>query len=1814
MACALKTGRNKRLLDKYTNIVGNESAAYSILYYNNWNDLSKTPNGQDSVLYRKLLSRFDGDEVKASKYKSYCYSPAFFDMFGNWTTGDRSKLVEPGLVDENGEPSTFILFNDEDEELFDFEKGNWDERGILEDQQKSDDKYNQDRSKYIEDAEKLSTLKGEEFGDKERNEAELRYITSKYQQVTDGLNAVFKDGLSFNPVEIDGKLYYQGMYGNQVIRISIDPNNNGKSFSAVSINEKINDVDSTITLLQMGLGFENTEAMSKEILSRIVHQFEQSPFMHEAIDFYMHTKGITQAQAISKLVDDTYNKMDSKNEKPIKFLQFIKHALQNIFKSKKKKSLIRLSNILSNALRVGDNLKLIDVSNFTIKSLNQAEQKRFKSKYNGQAGVYDDEKEFQKRIEQYKTQLLNMLNTQLSRYKNAATPNAMVEAELSTLITKLNAIDNIKAIKTFVEENTNSMIGIINALNKSRQSNYANINVESLNSLRVNFIQMYSNFVDEIQHSIRKDFQFNNKYIANQFNKNDMRNIREFTEKLDSLKLCYYDAVEKVNDRIIDNFVENSPNIANKEAARSALKQAARVTGKDILWTEEMLYTGDKSSNAIIRMIDDLNATTETQIQRDIVPACKKILKALKELGKSYNISNVQRQLMEVDDEGNTTGNYLSKINRGQYEKEYRNFIKNYIDKLSYKDQLETDDFGNYVFPEGMSNEESDFLDAVEDFEDKHANKRYTKEYYKNRRKILTLNARKQLSDIQKRIYILTAPYIQDGEFIRFDLMNHKEKKMYDQLLDESKQLENEYDSFGEHKSIQQVSDAKSITAWKVFLKNKVQYKANTEKFNAIRQSLKNNLEALKAFDDNYTKRSVNPEYWDLVSSILGSKQKKSNEISMLIKQRSLLIQQVREDSVDGSILDISKCLAHPNILLRIRDIDQQISDMRKSDKKTAEDIYSFSNFFEKEDATTPNGDWAFEQLKNDFEQRQQETVQQGIEYNSIKDFTQIAYYVSKHGKPVRTSVFYKFVPMEGMTLREFVENGYTVPQQLLDKYGMDKEIPAYEDSTPNEKFQSLDKDSEYANKDFDDTDKHFIQPKKSMYENKQFSKLDKNSKDYDEKLRNLYDTCIELNDLAYSNYGLTRFNEHQLPQIFGKMSQIVTTNLFGGSFFKRIAQNIKYVIITEFNANSNDDDLQFMLREHAFENYQSSIPRRFIQKMSLDDSKYISSDIVNSSIRMAISSMQYKYKKQIEGLVNSFLAQQEDNSNGGRNERAVSKLRDIIQQGIYGKFSRFGKKELAGNLYNKKTLNFVKRASKVRKFTSNYQLAFKGPSMGTGFLDSMITNMVNAITAKYINKRDGLFASKEMYNLLNGNGLLLLKDFHNPQPTSKVGMLMQMNNLVISLVERYEGLNKSRARRIINDFFGGYTGYTLGDYTNTSWFMISTYHNFKFVDEEIAAQSNGLLKPGFYSEDAIRNIFDKNGDGYSKGQKLYNKCKVSLWDVYKVNKNKELEVQEEYKKYVTTGLMDLVSTRCQQRASISNGMLSDTSSNMVTANPITKFLTQMRSYITLDLGDRLNCGNDFALKPNSFDNLDEYGLYNWQTGTVENGVISTLGITFMKLASKVMLQFLPGVSSKVSKFTNSEFNLQEKQAMKQCLAETAAIGIQYLITLMFRKAHLRNPDDWFLSMASFLSIRVFSSRLEKWDPSELLSIITTISTSISVANQLKYPFQTMGDILGMTGHNVTDYVENGNYGGMQRWQRGMLVMFPMLNNTYRSTNINSLNTTQNYYYNNLASSKLFGSTTVSNNNNEPSDLNAIFSGIGMPTTNDEGYSDLEDN
>ena len=73
------------LLEEYTNILGNENAAYYVLSENNGYGLDKAPNGADSKLFSDLLNHYNGDRNKAILAKSRVYSDSFRNWFGDWT-------------------------------------------------------------------------------------------------------------------------------------------------------------------------------------------------------------------------------------------------------------------------------------------------------------------------------------------------------------------------------------------------------------------------------------------------------------------------------------------------------------------------------------------------------------------------------------------------------------------------------------------------------------------------------------------------------------------------------------------------------------------------------------------------------------------------------------------------------------------------------------------------------------------------------------------------------------------------------------------------------------------------------------------------------------------------------------------------------------------------------------------------------------------------------------------------------------------------------------------------------------------------------------------------------------------------------------------------------------------------------------------------------------------------------------------------------------------------------------------------------------------------------------------------------------------------------------------------------------------------------------------------------------------------------------------------------------------------------------------------------------------------------------------------
>ena len=89
-------------LDKYTNILGSEDAAYYVLSENNGYELDKAPNGQPSKLFSDLLSHYNGDEVQAIRAKAKLFTESFRNWFGDWLSDDKTNVSK--VVDENGEP------------------------------------------------------------------------------------------------------------------------------------------------------------------------------------------------------------------------------------------------------------------------------------------------------------------------------------------------------------------------------------------------------------------------------------------------------------------------------------------------------------------------------------------------------------------------------------------------------------------------------------------------------------------------------------------------------------------------------------------------------------------------------------------------------------------------------------------------------------------------------------------------------------------------------------------------------------------------------------------------------------------------------------------------------------------------------------------------------------------------------------------------------------------------------------------------------------------------------------------------------------------------------------------------------------------------------------------------------------------------------------------------------------------------------------------------------------------------------------------------------------------------------------------------------------------------------------------------------------------------------------------------------------------------------------------------------------------------------------------------------------------------------
>ena len=190
------------------------------------------------------------------------------------------------------------------------------------------------------------------------------------------------------------------------------------------------------------------------------------------------------------------------------------------------------------------------------------------------------------------------------------------------------------------------------------------------------------------------------------------------------------------------------------------------------------------------------------------------------------------------------------------------------------------------------------YYDELDEWLSKHAERRYTVDYYKNRRRYLSQDTQRAMNRIQRQIQLLRSmpeAIDEDGWFDKSKL-SAQDRRLYDSLITQKRELGSHYyfsTNNGALSLKEKTGDAlrmaDEISDWNHFLTKHVKYDKNIELYNKKRSQVPANK--LAEFDRENTVASFTPQFYDLLEQ-LGSLQ--SPELIKLKKRQSEIINKLK--------------------------------------------------------------------------------------------------------------------------------------------------------------------------------------------------------------------------------------------------------------------------------------------------------------------------------------------------------------------------------------------------------------------------------------------------------------------------------------------------------------------------------------------------------------------------------------------------------------------------------------------------------------------------------------------------------------------------------------------------------------------------------------------------------------------------------------------------------------------------------------------------------------------------------------------------------
>ena len=1167
----------------------------------------------------------------------------------------------------------------------------------------------------------------------------------------------------------------------------------------------------------------------------------------------------------------------------------------------------------------------------------------------------------------------------------------------------------------------------------------------------------------------------------------------------------------------------------------------------------------DKNSDVMVRSAAHLikNATDIAVSQ-----ATSRIVK-LSSIAQNLKRGHKITDIYEKDDENLPTGNLVRKYNYGKFRKDRAKFLKELNAKYSTEEEPLAPD--NIKQPKNKKYRVQ-WAKEYNEWMDKHANRRYTKEYYDMFAE-LSWEAYNARNEIQSTIRAVKSKYwnenkqyfdyetVPDGvDADKWIKQRDEDVDRLNQLYAQRRELASIYDAHGSKKEGVDLEIAEELQELNKKLYSKGNASKNSELWKKLRDAeikacggyenykkgrmiydpYNNTVLPNTSFDfkrfDAWEKRNTREQYKldengdMLLFKVIGEKQDEYLKKAGVRRVENAPYQKINEQinkllqpyrNVNTGEVDIK--ILPVQVKNRVIELQKQLYDNRRyhfefTNNKGETVILSDSDKFASTIRKTLSdifNEYAEQVTTDEYNTGLRKAQTAAVERHMDEDLGYLqSEYLAQNDLPIEVLTYWQetgYVSQyeDSMTGETiYTPHPYRFYTKIMPK---EKYRDQFMETVPGDNFIYSKDENQFINKNFDESEEESVIPKKKGTWNGEEFSYD-NSEAYN-KIQNNKDLKA-LYDETLDILTEAKDIHNNIPFLSRYHLPAITGDMMdafkGSTKWQKIYTMYKRFL--PWTINETDTDYQRTVATRPDGSELSFIPQPFTDV--LDNPQMQSTDLLGIMYLYYLKSIEYREKNKIKDTVESMLDATEDRKFGNEEEPKSGK-----QSNTYQTLKNHINMMLYEQTNRGKSPQWLKFINSYRSFASTVNLGGSPKVSLVGLLTTMQAHIINGIVGKRYTFTETFKAGIAVLQSL------IQSPFRGGLMGYNSRSFQQNLNEEFNLSSQAENKFKhSNRNKILNALTYGfwYGPMTAADWLSKSQILDSVLMDYRFVDGKFVSKQDIVYQ--YYDRGTFTGgkQYREKLNQWKKGDSLYN----ILYKAHNSRKRSDqmFTIPEEYKEAYDK-IKHVIVNKAQKYSAAADGMLTPNQKAWFMTTWYGALIMMHRQYLPQMIQDRL------GQKVWDMDTQEyTYGVYRmlfdlvwapikdaWNAYKMlrynpepekRSGLFKSLNSARKAYGSRSKQALIESVTDPINRW-----------ALKQVLTEFAIHKMivlpitSYIVTLADDPD---NDDDNLLQLIAYIALSYQWESFSAYRPTDIFNNIMTVTAAQSVTDRLSYVFSNM--------------------------------------------------------------------------------------------------------